>query len=228
MNGLSSTDEYMVAKCTWASDCDGKEVINGRIDRYIIDDEWCEIVEEQGGNSLLRKQDIKEGIELTVTELIKMLEPYKDRNLGKKYIIDFEKGNLVIKQNKRKVKSKEQTMQEVVEKINNKNHTYNFKEFAYAFEHFCREFGYTYTTRLQVDQQAIKKIFPTHKSFGREELALVYTYIRIFEKQVKTATYLSPTWGGMVFAMPKIKQALRASEVRQQKIVDSQLADEVY
>ena len=75
---------------------------------------------------------------------------------------------------------------------------------------------------------AIKKVFPNHKEFGREELVLVYTYIRIFEKQVKTGTYLSPTWGGMVFAMPKIKQALRASEVREQKIVDSQLADEVY
>ena len=165
---------------------------------------------------------------MTVNDLIQLLEPYKDKELGKKYIIDFEKGKLVIKQNKRKVKSKEQTMQEVVEKINNKDHNYNFKEFAYAFEHFCREFGYTYTTRLQVDQQAIKKVFPTHKSFGREELILVYTFIRIFEKQIKTATYLSPTWGGMVFAMPKIKQALRSSEVREKKVVDSQLADEVY
>lgn len=165
---------------------------------------------------------------MTVNDLIQLLEPYKDKELGKKYIIDFEKGKLVIKQNKRKVKSKEQTMQEVVEKINNKDHNYNFKEFAYAFEHFCREFGYTYTTRLQIDQQAIKKVFPTHKSFGREELILVYTFIRIFEKQIKTATYLSPTWGGMVFAMPKIKQALRSSEVREKKVVDSQLVDEVY
>lgn len=165
---------------------------------------------------------------MTVNDLIQLLEPYKDKELGKKYIIDFEKGKLVIKQNKRKVKSKEQTMQEVVEKINNKDHNYNFKEFAYAFEHFCREFGYTYTTRLQIDQQAIKKVFPTHKSFGREELILVYTFIRIFEKQIKTATYLSPTWGGMVFAMPKIKQALRSSEVREKKVVDSQLADEIY
>ena len=165
---------------------------------------------------------------MTVNDLIQLLEPYKDKELGKKYIIDFEKGKLVIKQNKRKVKSKEQTMQEVVEKINNKDHNYNFKEFAYAFEHFCREFGYTYTTRLQIDQQAIKKVFPTHKSFGREELILIYTFIRIFEKQIKTATYLSPTWGGMVFAMPKIKQALRSSEVREKKVVDSQLADEIY
>lgn len=165
---------------------------------------------------------------MTVNDLIQLLEPYKDKELGKKYIIDFEKGKLVIKQNKRKVKSKEQTMQEVVEKINNKDHNYNFKEFAYAFEHFCREFGYIYTTRLQIDQQAIKKVFPTHKSFGREELILIYTFIRIFEKQIKTATYLSPTWGGMVFAMPKIKQALRSIEVREKKVVDSQLADEVY
>lgn len=165
---------------------------------------------------------------MTVNDLIQLLEPYKDKELGKKYIIDFEKGKLVIKQNKRKVKSKEQTMQEVVEKINNKDHKYNFKELAYAFEHFCREFGYTYTTRLQIDQQAIKKVFPTHKSFGREELILVYTFIRIFEKQIKTATYLSPTWGGMVFAMPKIRQALRSSEVREKKVVDSQLVDEVY
>lgn len=165
---------------------------------------------------------------MTVNDLIKLLEPYKDMELSKKYVIDFEKGKLQIKQNKRKVKTKEQTMQEVADKINNKDHNYNFKEFAYAFEHFCREFGFTYTTRLQVDQQAIKKVFPTNKSFGREELVLVYTYIRIFEKQIKTATYLSPTWGGMVFAMPKIKQALRASEVREQKVLDSQLADEVY
>ena len=139
-----------------------------------------------------------------------------------------DNGKLNLKQVRRATKSKADVMDEVVEKINSKNHKYNFKEFAYAFEHFCREFGYTYTTRLKVDQMAIKKVFPNHKEFGRDELVLVYTYIRIFEKQIKTGTYLSPTWGGMVFAMPKIKQALRASEVREQKIVDSQLADEVY
>ena len=166
---------------------------------------------------------------MKVSDLIKLLEPYKDIPISKKYTVEVEdNGKLILKQVRRATKTKADVMAEVVEKIKTKNHKYNFKEFAYAFEHFCREFGYTYTTRLQVDQMAIKKVFPNHKEFGREELVLVYTYIRIFEKQVKTGTYLSPTWGGMVFAMPKIKQALRASEVREQKIVDSQLADEVY
>ena len=165
---------------------------------------------------------------MNVSDLIKILEPYKNLKISKNYTIDVVGDKLTLKQVRRATKTKADIMAEVVRKIENKEHTYNFREFAYAFEHFCQQFGYTYSTRLQVDQQAIKKVFPNHKSFGREELVLVYTYIRIFEKQVKTATYLSPTWGGMVFAMPKIKQALRASEVRQQKIVDSQLADEVY
>ena len=165
---------------------------------------------------------------MNVSDLIKILEPYKNLKISKNYTIDVVGDKLTLKQVRRATKTKADIMAEVVRKIENKEHTYNFREFAYAFEHFCQQFGYTYSTRLQVDQQAIKKVFPNHKSFGREELVLVYTYIRIFEKQVKTATYLSPTWGGMVFAMPKIKQALRASEVRQQKIVDSQLVDEVY
>ena len=165
---------------------------------------------------------------MNVADLIKLLEPYKDLKVSKKYTVEINGDKLTLKQVRRTTKTKADIMAEVVRKIENKEHTYNFREFAYAFEHFCHEFGYTYSTRLQIDQQAIKKVFPNNTSFGREELVLVYTYIRIFEKQVKTATYLSPTWGGMVFAMPKIKQALRASEVRQQKIVDSQLADEVY
>ena len=165
---------------------------------------------------------------MNVSDLIKLLEPYKDLKVAKNYTIDVVGDKLTLKQVRRTTKTKADIMAEVVRKIENKEHTYNFREFAYAFEHFCQQFGYTYSTRLQVDQQAIKKVFPNNTSFGREELVLVYTYIRIFEKQVKTATYLSPTWGGMVFAMPKIKQALRASEVREQKIVDSQLADEVY
>lgn len=165
---------------------------------------------------------------MNVTDLIKLLEPYKDLKISKNYTVETNGDKLILKQVRRSTKTKADIMAEVVEKINNKKHSYNFREFAYAFEHFCHEFGYTYSTRLQVDQQAIKKVFPNNTSFGREELILVYTYIRIFEKQVKTATYLSPTWGGMLFAMPKIKQALRASEVRQQKIVDNQLVDEVY
>ena len=32
---------------------------------------------------------------MTVNDLIQLLEPYKDKELGKKYIIDFEKGKLV-------------------------------------------------------------------------------------------------------------------------------------
>ena len=165
---------------------------------------------------------------MNVSDLIKLLEHYKNLKVSKNYTIDVVGDKLTLKQVRRTTKTKADIMAEVVRKIENKEHTYNFREFAYAFEHFCQQFGYTYSTRLQVDQQAIKKVFPNHKSFGREELVLVYTYIRIFEKQVKTPTYLSPTWGGMVFAMPKIKQALRASEIREQKIVDSQLVDEVY
>ena len=29
---------------TWVTQCDGKEVKNGRIDIYIIDNDWCEEV----------------------------------------------------------------------------------------------------------------------------------------------------------------------------------------
>lgn len=165
---------------------------------------------------------------MNVADLIKLLEPYKDLKVSKNYTVETNGDKLTLKQVRRTTKTKADIMAEVVRKIENKEHSYNFREFAYAFEHFCQQFGYTYSTRLQVDQQAIKKVFPNNKSFGRDELVLVYTYIRIFEKQVKTATYLSPTWGGMIFAMPKIKQALRASKVREQKIVDSQLVDEVY
>lgn len=46
MNGLASRDDYMVAKSTWVAECDGKEVIDGQIDDYIIHEDWCEIVEE--------------------------------------------------------------------------------------------------------------------------------------------------------------------------------------
>src|SRR5699024_4723133 len=142
---------------------------------------------------------------MNVSDLIKLLEPYKDLKVSKKYTVEINGDKLTLKQVRRTTKTKAEIMAEVVRKIENKEHTYNFREFAYAFEHFCQQFGYAYSTRLQVDQQAIKKVFPNHKSFGREELVLVYTYIRIFEKQVKKPTYLSHTLGGMVVAIQKIK-----------------------
>ena len=111
---------------------------------------------------------------MKVSDLIKLLEPYKDMPISKKYTVEVEdNGKLTLKQVRRATKTKADVMAEVVEKIKTKNHKYNFKEFAYAFDHLCREFGYTYTTRLQVDQMAIKKVFPNHKEFGREELVLV-------------------------------------------------------
>ena len=46
MNGLAPYDNYIVAKLTWASDCDGKEVVDGMcLGKYVIQDDWCEIVE---------------------------------------------------------------------------------------------------------------------------------------------------------------------------------------
>lgn len=167
---------------------------------------------------------------MTVDELITLLEPHKGKSLPKGYSVEVLKnGKVTLKQNTAtKPVTKAEYMARVVDKINTKEHNYNYKEFAYAFEYFCRQFGYTYTTRLKIDQVGIKKVFPNHKSFNRDDLVLVYTYIRIFEKQIKTSTYLSPTWGGMVFAMPRIKQALRAVSVREQKVQESELVDEVY
>ena len=85
-----------------------------------------------------------------------------------------------------------------------------------------------YVTKLPIDQAQIKRLFPNNTYFGREELAIIYTYIRIFDKQIKTPTYTSPTWGGLPYAMPKIRLALKASENRTEKVKEQDLCEEVY
>ena len=66
-------------------------------------------------------------------------------------------------------------------------------------------------------------------SHGRyHQQSIIYTYIRIFDKQIKTPTYTSPTWGGLPYAMPKIRTALRASENRTEKVKEQDLCEEVY
>lgn len=35
---------------SWANDCDGKEVIDGKYDRYAISDAWC--IEKKGGKTM--------------------------------------------------------------------------------------------------------------------------------------------------------------------------------
>lgn len=37
---------YINALNTWSKWCDGMEVIGGKINNYIIHEDWCEIVEE--------------------------------------------------------------------------------------------------------------------------------------------------------------------------------------
>ena len=166
---------------------------------------------------------------MDVQSLIEMLEPHKDKQMAKDYKIEIEDDKVVLKVAKRKVAQKKaDIMKTVVQKIEDKVHYYNFKEFAYAFEHFCHQFGYMYVTKLPIDQAQIKRLFPNNTYFGREELAIIYTYIRIFDKQIKTPTYTSPTWGGLPYAMPKIRTALRASENRTEKVKEQDLCEEVY
>lgn len=166
---------------------------------------------------------------MDVQSLIDLLEPYKEMQVSKDYKIEIVDEKVTLKVAKRKVsQTKADVMKVVKQKIADKVHYYNFKEFAYAFEIFCHEFGYTYVTRLPIDQAQIKRLFPNNTYFGRDELAIIYTYVRIFDKQIKTPTYPSPTWGGLQYAMPKIKLALRASENRTAQVSEESLCDEVY
>ena len=43
--GLDDTIGFMQSMVTWVPKCEGKEVVDGRIDGFIIYDEWCEEVE---------------------------------------------------------------------------------------------------------------------------------------------------------------------------------------
>lgn len=150
-----------------------------------------------------------------VEDIIELLTPHLGCKIAGNYEISAKDGVVTIKKGaKKKRASKAESILNLRQKIATQQHEYNFHEMCYAFEIFCRDNGYTYVSSLMRDTAQIKKVFPDKQSFGREELMIVFKYIQIFEKQIKTPTYLSPTWGGMIYAMPKIKQALRASENR--------------
>ena len=65
---------------------------------------------------------------MNVSDLIKLLEPYKDLKVSKNYTIDVVGDKLTLKQVRRTTKTKADIMAEVVRKIENKEHTYNFRE----------------------------------------------------------------------------------------------------
>ncbi|MGN0966746.1 MAG: hypothetical protein ACI4OP_04040 [Candidatus Coprovivens sp.] len=44
MQALLDTPLVQIALKTWVTQCDGKEVKNGLIGEFIIDDDWCEDV----------------------------------------------------------------------------------------------------------------------------------------------------------------------------------------
>lgn len=154
---------------------------------------------------------------LMVDELIAILAKYKGSKIAGNWEISHKDGVVTIKKGAKKPRaSKAESILKLKTKIATGDGTeiYNFHEMCYSFEIFCRDYGYTYATNLMRDTQAVKRVFPSHKEFTREDVLLVCKYIEIFEKQVKTATYLSPTWNGLIYAMPKVNMALRASQNR--------------
>lgn len=44
--GIVDKETYINSLNTWSKWCDGMEVIDGYISDFIIEDAWCEIVEE--------------------------------------------------------------------------------------------------------------------------------------------------------------------------------------
>lgn len=46
VNVTKDKEAIEIALNSWVAECDGKEVIDGQINNYIIHDDWCEIVEE--------------------------------------------------------------------------------------------------------------------------------------------------------------------------------------
>lgn len=46
VNVTKDKESIEIALNSWVAECDGKEVIDGQINNYIIHEDWCEIVEE--------------------------------------------------------------------------------------------------------------------------------------------------------------------------------------
>lgn len=46
VNVTKDKEVIEIALNSWVAECDGKEVIDGQINNYIIHEDWCEIVEE--------------------------------------------------------------------------------------------------------------------------------------------------------------------------------------
>lgn len=154
---------------------------------------------------------------LTVNELIDILEQFRGAKIAGNWEFNHKDGVVTIKKGlKRKRASKVDNIIKLKTKMatDTGTETYNFHEFCYAFEIFCKEFNYLFSSNLMRDTQAIKRVFPDHKSFTKEDLMLIHKYIEIFDKQIKTPTYQSPTWAGLIYAMPKVRLALRASQNR--------------
>lgn len=155
---------------------------------------------------------------IMVDEVIEILEKYRGSKLAGNWEISHKNGVVTFKKGEKKRRaSKAESLMKLKLKIVNGADEYNFHEMCYAFEIFCKDYGYNYVTNLMRDTQAIKRVFPEHKSFTREDILLVCKYIEIFEKQIKTPTYQNPTWGGLVYAMPKVKLALKATINRAKK-----------
>lgn len=151
---------------------------------------------------------------LMVDELIETLEQFRGAKVAGNWEINHKDGVVTLKKGtKKKRASKVDSIIKLKTKMATDKGTeiYNFHEFCYAFEIFCKEFNYVYSTNLMRDTQAIKRVFPDHKSFTKEDLMLIHKYIEIFDKQIKTPTYQLPTWQGLIYAMPKVRLALRAS-----------------
>lgn len=167
---------------------------------------------------------------LMVEEVLQFLNKYPNAKIAGNWEFSHKDGVVTIKKGAKKPRaSKAESILKLKTKIatGDGTETYNFREMCYTFEIFCEDYGYNHLTNLMRDTQSVKKVFPDNKEFTREDILTVAKYIEIFEKQVRTATYTNPTWGGLIYAMPKVKLALRTAQNRNiQKKLD--LAEEEF
>lgn len=148
-------------------------------------------------------------------KLIAQLEELKDLPLGKNYIVEVRDGNVYILTRKAK-KSKQDVIQNIMIKLQDRTSTFNFHEMAYIFEILGKNYGWDIVSNRAVDTAKIKKVFPQHKSFTHMDVEIVDTYLRIFKKEIATPSYTTPTWGGIPYSLDKIKKAIQSSRNRRQ------------
>ena len=110
----------------------------------------------------------------------------------------------------KKKSTRDDKINRVRSKIEQGDFNFNFHEFAYCLEILVRDKLKTpYVANVMRDTQQIKKVFPNNKAFGKEEYDIIETYVDIFNAVIKTPSYVTPTWGGLVYAMPKVKKAMK-------------------